>query len=397
MSKKELLTYLENFNSYSSAAKPLKWDHAKLIRYVEKKGWRKDADAALAKSATGTKVPTGVVSREEILEQQVSELQSELKSTRKDTVLEERLFERFSQAIEVVEPRYVEPKVGEKDYDPHEFVLLFSDTHAAEVVDRESTLGMNEYNWDIMLKRMAKIQKSVISYHRNRPYPVSKLTVALLGDMLSGDIHEELQITNDRTVEEAVVQLANDTARFLQGFVPYFPEPGQIKVVGVPGNHPRRAKKPQAKLSQNNADWLMYRFVEALLKDQPQFEFDFPRAHYATTMIADNYRLLITHGDGIRSTMPGVPWGGVVRRITTLEQQFQNANMPIDYFALGHFHTVNTLEGVGSDTFLNGSVKGLDEYSLHKFGSGRPPKQVLLTFHPRNGHTDTSNIDLSAV
>lgn len=92
--------------------------------------------------------------------------------------------------------------------------------------------------------------------------------------------------------------------------------------------------------------------------------------------------------------MPGVPWGGVVRRITVLEQQFAAAKQPIDYVCLGHFHALNTLEGVGARTLMNGSVKGLDEYSMKQFGSGRSPSQLLATFHEKRGLTGTRIIDL---
>ena len=48
----------------------------------------------------------------------------------------------------------------------------------------------------------------------------------------------------------------------------------------------------------------------------------------------------------------------------------------LDYFALGHFHQLNAVKGV----FMNGSVKGPDEYVLKQFGSADPWEQMLLTF-----------------
>ena len=102
------------------------------------------------------------------------------------------------------------------------------------------------------------------------------------------------------------------------------------------------------------------------------------------------------HGDGIRSTMPGVPWGGVVRRVTVLESQFTAARQPLDYIALGHFHTQNALDGVATKTFTNGSVKGADEYSLKQFGSGRPAAQSLLSFHPKRGWTGNYAVELQS-
>jgi DNA repair exonuclease SbcCD nuclease subunit len=95
--------------------------------------------------------------------------------------------------------------------------------------------------------------------------------------------------------------------------------------------------------------------------------------------------------------MPGVPWGGVARRAAALQNQYTAAGQPIDLFALGHFHTRNLVESTAGLIAMNGSVKGVDEYSLRSFGSGRAPGQLLLTYHPRNGLTDASFIDLEAV
>ena len=331
------------------------------------------------------------VSEVEMLRQRNRELEQAVKAQRAEIVFDERVMTRLEESIPKRAPRYKPAAIRKAGMDQHEVVLLFSDTHAGEVVSSGETLGMNEYSWPVMLRRMARLQASVLSYVQHRPYPINKLHVWFLGDMLSGEIHDELAQTNELCGAEATVQFALDAAAWLEEFTPHFAE---IAVTGVPGNHPRRTQKPAAKRAHNNDDWLAYKMVELQLRDHPGFSFDFPIGAFATTTVADRWRCLLMHGDGIRSTMPGVPWGGVVRRITTLEQQFNKAKQPIDVVALGHFHTANALDGVGVKTFLNGSVKGLDEYSLKQFGSGRAPSQLLLTFHPRRGITDVSYLDL---
>ena len=331
------------------------------------------------------------ISREEMLAQRNQELESLLKAKRKEDTHAERSVARLVEAAKMRAPHPV-PKVQFKREPSakHEFALLFSDTHAGEVVNPEEVLGMNEYNWEIMLRRMARIRDSVISYQDHRSFPVKRLHIWMLGDMLSGSVHDELAITNEMPDEEATVQFGYDAAVWLESFLPYFEE---VVVGGVPGNHPRKSKKPTAKMAHNNSDWTAYKLIETYHRNTDRIRFEFPKAAFHATTVAERWRVLLMHGDGIRSTMPGVPWGGVVRRITVLEQQFNAAKQPIDYVALGHFHTANTLDGVGVRTFLNGNVKGLDEYSLKTFGSGRAPSQLLLTFHRDQGWTDTSSLD----
>ena len=286
---------------------------------------------------------------------------------------------------------YEIPAPAPGDRTEQEMMLLWSDLHAAEVVSSEETRGINEYNWSIMEERMYQTVRAVASHADHFGFNVSRLHVAMLGDMLSGDIHEELKVTNDRPLSEAIVDLAAAHVPFLLSLAERFPK---IKVSGVPGNHPRYSKKPQAKQAHNNADWLFYQFLAALLRDHPQFEFDIVKGSYNVLTIADRWRMLLMHGDGIRTTMPGVPWGGVIRRVTVLESQFVAAKQPLDYIALGHFHTQNALDGVATKTFVNGSVKGADEYSLKQFGSGRPAAQSLLSFHPDRGWTGSYAVEL---
>ena len=96
--------------------------------------------------------------------------------------------------------------------------------------------------------------------------------------------------------------------------------------------------------------------------------------------------------------MPGVPWGGVMRRSNTLALNWQKqAKTSIDMFACGHFHNGSFVNSDAGQVLINGSVKGVDEYSLRAFGGGRPAQQFLLTFHKDHGLTDLSMLDLQEV
>lgn len=304
----------------------------------------------------------------------------------------ERVLERIEAAVALQRPTWEATEVilpsGERT--AQELVLMYSDLHAAEVVTREATRGINEYNWTVMQERMATIQTAVLSHAKHFGFPISRLHIHMLGDMLSGDIHEELAITNDRPLAEAVVDLAYEHVPWLLRFAEEFP----IRIAGVPGNHPRPRPKTSYKEQHNNADWLFYKMLEALLRGHPNIEFDLTRGGYSVQMICDRWRTLLMHGDGIRTTMPGVPWGGVIRRITTLEAQFNAARQPLDYVEMGHFHTSNSLDGIHAKTFTNGSVKGADEYGLAQFGSGRDAEQKLLAFHPKRGYTGEFPLNL---
>lgn len=359
-------------------------------------GWCDKHGIVIVPTATEAVNPDAeLVKQNDVLKLENRRLREYAAQQAKGDVQSERLLVRLEEKVETMRPEWApweQPPVS-VGRGAQTLFLPYSDLHAAEVVSLEETRGMNEYNWQIMTERCRKVQDGMKSHVEHFGFDISTVEVAMLGDMLSGNIHAELAMTNDRPLAEAVVDLAEFHIDWLLTLADYF-DGSKIRVSGVPGNHPRAWVKPQAKHAQDNADWVFYKILEMALKGNSQFEFNFPKGSFNTVMIENRWRALLMHGDGIRSSMPGVPWGGVIRRVTTLEAQFNNARQPLDYIMLGHFHTENQLSGIHTKTWVNGSVKGCDEYGLKAFGDGRPAEQQLMTFHPKRGWTGSYALQL---
>lgn len=333
------------------------------------------------------------ISREELLEAEVKELRALLKRQRAADVGEERIIHLLAEMLPAKEPIYSPAPTVVKLHDsftPHEHLLLWSDLHAAEKVSLEQMNGINEYDWAIMMRRHDTIIKAIRSFKTNRPYPVHRLQIAALGDMVTGDIHEELAETNEMVLMEAALQLGLDGAEFIEALVPEYEV---IDLAGVVGNHGRRSKKPKAKNAFDNFDWMVYHIMRLRLAKYTSVRFTIPKAAQHPIRMCGRFTCLMFHGDGIRSTMPGVPWGGIARRTRELDRQFQPVIGTIDHFLCGHFHQWNVTDG--GRVIMNGSIKGPDEYSIKQFGGGCDPTQLLLTFHPRKGLTDVSRLDLT--
>ena len=388
--EEELLAWADGHPSMAAVARAHGLKSSTLAHHLQDRGLRDAFRARLTKCEPikqAEVVAEGEVSEVEILRQRLAEAEKANRSLRKVDVFEERALQVMKDAIEARKPTYSPTVIPKARLSEHEFVLLWSDTHAGEVVSEVETNGLNAYDWKIMLERHERIREAVFSYQDNRPYPVSKLHIFALGDMLSGSIHDELVETNEIPLAEATIQFAEDFSIWTESFLERF---DAIKLAGVVGNHPRATRKPQAKQSFNNADWLAYRAMALALRKQERIEWDIPKASAHPVEVCGR-RILLWHGDGVRSTMPGVPWGGVMRRATSLAAQYGAKGQPIDHFALGHFHQSNAVQG--GRILMNGSVKGIDEYVLKAFGGGEEPRQLLLTFHPKNGLTDVSLID----
>lgn len=326
----------------------------------------------------------------DLLLAEIKDLRKRATKAQQTDVQAERVFREIQATIQTAPVRYSPLALEDFEGKPHVQALLLSDTHAGEVVVPEAVNGLNEYNWDVCVERMQRIQKSLLSFQAARPYPIEELHLWVLGDMCSGHNHEELAETNEFPTAEQAYRFGMLLGQWIEELIPYYPK---IKVDGVVGNHPRLKKAPANKQVFNNFDWMAYKIAEAYLANYIKagsVECNFPKAGFVLTEVAGKTYLLM-HGDGIRSSMPGVPWGGVTRRVNEIKKQYIEQGIHISGVALGHFHQINVVQG---SIFMNGSVKGTDEYSLKNFGAGEKPSQLLLTFDKTKGRlTDASFIN----
>jgi predicted phosphodiesterase len=165
----------------------------------------------------------------------------------------------------------------------------------------------------------------------------------------------------------------------------------RIRIAAVVGNHGRTSRKPEFKSANKNWDWIAYKVMELRLAEFPQVSIQLP-AGYEQVVEVCGKNILMFHGDGVPTNMPGVPWGGIQRRTKELSDTYAALGIRVDHFALGHYHEANV---VGQKRILmNGSIKGPDEYSMKRYGGGRPACQLLHTFHPTRGLVGTDYLTL---
>jgi DNA repair exonuclease SbcCD nuclease subunit len=309
----------------------------------------------------------------ELLKAELAEARTAQRKHRTIDVQAERLLHEVRELVVPADVKYETPDVAEGDGKAHMQVLLLSDLHVGEVVEPEAVNGLNEYNWEVFKERMAALQRALFSFQNNRPYPIDELLIACLGDNVSNNHHKELAVTNEFPITEQCYRGGLFLGQWIEELVPHYPK---IRVVGVGGNHGRVDQKPSSKHVFDSFDWLGYQYAKQHLSKY-DIEFHTPRSGMIVTEVAGR-NMLVWHGDGVRSSMPGVPWGGVMRRVNELKKQYSEAGVMIDYVTFGHYHQANVIQG---NLFGNGSIMGLNEYGLKNFGSGEKPTQLLLTFN----------------
>lgn len=269
-------------------------------------------------------------------------------------------------------------------------VLMVSDIHHGERISKAETGGMNEFNRDISAKRLKRLFATTIDLSMNHMgragvnYP--GIVVCLGGDLIGGDIHEELMVTNELTPQQSVDDLTDLLTAGLENLIEHF---GRVFVVSVVGNHGRGTLKPRAKGAvYTNYDWLISRnikrYFEAKGEDRIKFMIPLEPDAYFTVY---GTRFLLTHGDrmGVKGG-DGIigALGPIARGVVKIGNSYSHIGVDFDFLLGGHYHQLFWLP----NAIFNGCVKGYDEYArlVLRVPYDRPT-QALFFVHPEHGIT----------
>ncbi len=261
--------------------------------------------------------------------------------------------------------------------------LLASDWHWGEVVNPTEINHRNQFNLAIANTRARRLVERTIGLLRghvvNPTFP--GIVFALGGDMVSGDIHEELSETNDVPIMPTVIDLYGVLCWCIQALADEF---GRVFVPCVTGNHGRNTKKMRAKQRAfTNFDWLTYQLLAKHFQYDERITFyipDGPDALYAIY----NHRYLLTHGDQFYGGDGEVgALGPIIRGSKRKQSRNAEIDMSFNTILMGHWH-----QYIPSMRYIvNGSLKGYDEYANSRnFGFERPIQALWLT-HAEHGIT----------
>lgn len=261
--------------------------------------------------------------------------------------------------------------------------LMLSDLHWGESVRPSQIGGVNAYNLPIARKRLATVVETTIALCKvldpAMKYP--GIVVPLGGDMVSGNIHDELAASNEMHTMPTVLDLYRNMVPAVKLLADTF---GNVFLPCVSGNHDRDTRKTWSKdRNHTSFGWLLYQFLAAAFADDKRVTFYIPDGADALYRIY-NTRYLLTHGDQFRG---GDGIIGPLGPVTRGEQKKNTRNAAVgqdyDVMEFGHFHKrmlTARLRG-------NGSLKGYDEYAADNNFGFEPPSQNFWITHPDHGIT----------
>lgn len=258
--------------------------------------------------------------------------------------------------------------------------LKLSDWHIGERIKADETEGLNAYNYSIAERGLRGIIGNLLKWvdtHRHG-YRIDDLAVFCEGDYVSGDIHEELRVTNEfpLPVQAAYAGLLLGEALAILA--------GHFRTVTVyeigADNHGRLTKKPQAKeKTTNNMNYVVYTIANARIRALKNVHITQATGSKIVATFMGK-RFLIEHGDNVRSQM-GIPFYGFNRTLGREAMRRMDSKRGFDYWSIGHFHVPTILEW---RTLVNGSLSGTSEYD-HQAGRHAEPAQMAFLVDPKHG------------
>ena len=257
--------------------------------------------------------------------------------------------------------------LGRTNFDTHntlsidsdnDMLIILSDLHIGQTFD--SIFG--KYNTDIAKNRLDQLLNEVLSIrelHNSR-----KCYVSLQGDLISGNIHKSIQVTNRENVIEQIKIATELISSFCYELTLHFEN---VFLSNVSGNHTRMDRKDDA-IHDERLDDIIGWAVELSLEHIDNFHV---LHRNIDTGIADipirGKSYIAVHGDYDGFNKSGV----------------QNLCLALGFvpyaITYGHLHVCSVDETNGVKMIRGGSLAGCgDSYTIEKRLTGKPSQMVCI-------------------
>lgn len=306
-------------------------------------------------------------------------LKAEVRSLRETNKALVKLVEEQERELEVAThigrerpaPAPIEPR-RRSGQSESTLIAVASDWHVEELVDPKTVQGLNEYNPDIAKARAQRFffgVEKVADMARSHTC-VDDLVLCLLGDFMTGYLHDE----NVATCAMPPLEAVDFVADLLASGIQFLEECGRFKRIVIPcvaGNHGRITKKRwTSKEAGTNFEHLIYRHLARMFRSSDTIEFDIGEAVFHDDTEVYGKRLRLTHGEMLKFN-GGMQ--GFYGRLYKLHLE-RNKIRPAHWTIAGHWHQLRQFADIG---MVNGSLIGTSAYGS-QFGHEQPQQAWAL-------------------
>ena len=240
----------------------------------------------------------------------------------------------------------------------NDILVILSDFHIGQCF--HSFWG--EYNVDIAKKRLNKLLNEIIAIQKT--HNSENCFVSLQGDLLSGNIHKTIQITNRENVIEQIKIASELISSFCYELTRVF---NKVYMSSVVGNHSRMDRKDDSLHDERLDDIISWGVELSLMHIENFYVLNNNLDSGIAAIDIRNKTYIAVHGDYDRYTNSGV---------SSLCMHLGFIPYAITY---GHLHTCAVEESNGVKMIRGGSLAGSgDDYTVEKRLSGKPSQMVCV-------------------
>ena len=272
---------------------------------------------------------------------------------------------RVEEKLDILEKELLSQ--GKINFDIHENIDTISDNDILVILS-DFHIGQcfhsmwGEYNSDIAQNRLNQLLNEIISIQRI--HNSESCYVSLQGDMISGNIHKTIQITNRENVIEQIKMASELISSFCYELSKIF---NKVFISSVVGNHSRMDRKDES-LHDERLDDIITWGIELSLKHIENIYVS--KKNFDNGIAEINIRgksYIAVHGDFDKYSNAGV---------SNLCMHLGFIPYAITY---GHLHTCAVDESNGVKMIRGGTLAGSgDDYTIEKRLSGKPSQMVCV-------------------
>lgn len=265
-------------------------------------------------------------------------------------------------------------------------VVLASDFHLEELVDKNAVNGLNEYNLAIAEARATGFFRSVLRLIQieSADTRINQCILALLGDFISGNIHADIAENVALGPSEAL----RFAERVLASGIQFLLDNSKLNLV-IPchsGNHGRITKEQRfATENANSFEYYMYHALANHFKGEKRIEWLISPSYHS---YVDVFGHVIRFHHGHAMKYGGGIGGLFVPTYRAIGNWNDGRRADLDCF--GHFHQFRD----GGSFICNGSLIGYNAYAVSIKAKFEKPKQTLFLIEKTRGRTCTWQISV---
>lgn len=256
----------------------------------------------------------------------------------------------------------------------NEAVLILSDWHYGLSTDNI----WNKYNVEIANRRIAKLRDETISkIDRNE---IRKLHVILLGDFVSGAIHNSCRVKASEDVVDQLMHVSEKIAELVAELADYVES---TIVYSTWGNHARMIANIKDSVHTDNLERIIPFWLNERFKDRNDIVIDDSNKYDFLSIQPCGIHVGAAHGD-LDSGKDA---------LATAASMYRRAfGYDMKYFITGHMHHLHSKEELDVEHIGVGSLCGVEDYAKDKRLFSKPT-QTFLVFN-KDGLDSIHNINL---